>query len=196
MRPETGLHWLGFFASTSWLSEGLVNLNHTGEYARNFWRPHRAILKPGVVDGAKIVFWVTLTALAAFVFSAKKRFYRAMIKKILVFVFNRDAGALTHRIAFIFVQVECHIRRAGKSRGNLKFHFILGSTIFLMLGPCSRRRSVCYSDLLCKVYFFAPIDLPPIWHERHNLYYCLRLLCLSSARRYHFETYGLREYFL
>ncbi len=107
-------------------------------------------IEPGVVTGAKILFSYG-TAAAAAGYSVK------MIAESLreKGVFSLAARALIATISvFIFFEVLPHF-----PVGVSEVHFILGSTLFLMLGAAPAAIGLALG-LLIQGVFFAQIDLP------------------------------------
>jgi ABC-type Co2+ transport system permease subunit len=107
-------------------------------------------IEPGVVTGAKILFSYG-TAAAAATYSVKL-IAAALTEKGLV---SLAARALVATVSvFIFFEILPHF-----SVGVSEVHFILGSTLFLLLGAAPAAIGLALG-LLVQGMFFAQIDLP------------------------------------
>jgi hypothetical protein len=107
-------------------------------------------IEPGIVTGAKILFSYG-TAAAAATYSVKL-IADALREKG---VFSLAARAMISTVSvFIFFQVLPHF-----SVGVSEVHFILGSTLFLLLGAAPAALGLALG-LLIQGMFFSPIDLP------------------------------------
>jgi hypothetical protein len=107
-------------------------------------------IEPGIVTGAKILFSYG-TAAAAATYSVKLIADTLREKG----VFSLAARAMISTVSvFIFFQVLPHF-----SVGVSEVHFILGSTLFLLLGAAPAAMGLALG-LLIQGMFFSPIDLP------------------------------------
>jgi hypothetical protein len=107
-------------------------------------------IEPGIVTGAKILFSYG-TAAAAATYSVKLIADSLREKG----VFSLAARAMIATVSvFIFFEVLPHF-----AVGVSEVHFILGSTLFLLLGAAPAAMGLALG-LLIQGMFFAPIDLP------------------------------------
>ena len=107
-------------------------------------------IEPGLVDGSKIVLSYATSAAAGAV--ALKSVVRSVGKKGLVSLALRSVIATVG--VFVFFEVMPHF-----SIGVSEVHFILGSTLFLILGAAPSAIGLAVG-LLIQGLFFSPIDLP------------------------------------
>ncbi|MGB1235927.1 MAG: energy-coupling factor ABC transporter permease [Planktomarina sp.] len=107
-------------------------------------------IEPGVVDGAKMILAVG-TAAAATGYSAKLAFADIKSTDPISFVSKVLMAAIG---TFIFFEVLPHF-----AVGVSEVHFILGTTLFLMLGAAPAAFGLALG-LLFQGMFFAPTDLP------------------------------------
>ncbi|MDD9976973.1 MAG: energy-coupling factor ABC transporter permease [Boseongicola sp.] len=107
-------------------------------------------IEPGVVDGAKMTLAVA-TAAGAFGYSAKLA--AADLKKSNVMSFAARTG-LAAIGTFIFFEILPTF-----PVGISEVHFILGTTLFLLLGAAPAAFGLA-AGLLLQGTFFAPTDLP------------------------------------
>lgn len=107
-------------------------------------------IEPGIVTGAKILFSYG-TAAAAATYSVKLIGDSLREKGVL----SLAARAMIATVSvFIFFEVMPHF-----AVGVSEVHFILGSTLFLLLGAAPAAIGLALG-LLIQGMFFAPIDLP------------------------------------
>ncbi len=107
-------------------------------------------IEPGIVTGAKILFSYG-TAAAAATYSVKLIADSLREKGLL----SLAARAMIATVSvFIFFEVLPHF-----AVGVSEVHFILGSTLFLLLGAAPAAMGLALG-LLIQGMFFAPIDLP------------------------------------
>lgn len=107
-------------------------------------------IEPGIVNGAKIVLsYGTAAATAAY---ALKSASGAIKLASLPALAARSAVATM--LVFVFFQVLPHF-----AVGVSEVHFILGSTLFLILGAGPAAIGLA-AGLLLQGVFFAPLDLP------------------------------------
>lgn len=107
-------------------------------------------IEPGVVDGAKIVFsYGTVAAVATYGTASA---IHAVRENGIVSLALRSLIATIS--AFVFFEVLPHF-----SVGVSEVHFILGSTLFLILGAGPSAIGLAMG-LLIQGLFFAPSDLP------------------------------------
>jgi ABC-type Co2+ transport system permease subunit len=107
-------------------------------------------IEPGVVTGAKILFSYT-TAAAAATYSVKLIVDGLREKGILSLAARTVIATIS---VFVFFEVMPHF-----SVGVSEVHFILGSTLFLLLGAAPAAIGLALG-LLIQGVFFAQIDLP------------------------------------
>ncbi|MEP5212011.1 energy-coupling factor ABC transporter permease [Sulfitobacter pontiacus] len=107
-------------------------------------------IEPGIVDGAKIALSYA-TAAAAVTYAAKETF--ADLRKSNFASYAARALIATVGV-FFFFEVLPHF-----AVGVSEVHFILGSTLFLVLGAAPAAFGLA-AGLLIQGAFFAPIDLP------------------------------------
>ncbi len=107
-------------------------------------------IEPGVVDGAKMVFAYG-TAAAAGGYVAKLAFEDIKRTDPVSFLTKIGMGAVG---TFIFFEVLPHF-----PVGISEVHFILGTTLFLLLGAAPAAMGLALG-LLLQGMFFAPSDLP------------------------------------
>lgn len=107
-------------------------------------------IEPGIVDGAKIGLSYATAAGAAAV-GAKLTWDTMRENGALSFV---GRAVIATVLTFIFFQVLPHY-----PVGVSEVHFILGSTLFLLLGAAPAAFGLALG-LLAQGVFFAPIDLP------------------------------------
>lgn len=107
-------------------------------------------IEPGIVDGAKMLLGVG-TAVAAATYTAKL-VWTDIVKRGAISLISRVAIATV--MVFIFFQVLPHY-----PVGVSEVHFILGSTLFLILGAAPAAVGLAMG-LLMQGVFFAPFDLP------------------------------------
>ncbi|MGO4909145.1 energy-coupling factor ABC transporter permease [Pseudorhodobacter sp. W20_MBD10_FR17] len=107
-------------------------------------------IEPGIVTGAKILFSYG-TAAAAATYSVKLIAESLREKGVL----SLAARAMISTVSvFVFFQIMPHF-----SVGVSEVHFILGSTLFLLLGAAPAAIGLALG-LLFQGMFFSPIDLP------------------------------------
>ncbi|MGV6839944.1 MAG: energy-coupling factor ABC transporter permease [Planktomarina sp.] len=107
-------------------------------------------IEPGVVDGAKMAFAYTTSAGAA-AYTAKLAWADMKQSNIVSFM---GRVALATIGTFIFFEVLPHF-----PVGISEVHFILGTTLFLLLGASPAAMGLALG-LLIQGAFFAPSDLP------------------------------------
>ena len=107
-------------------------------------------IEPGVVDGAKMAF-AFATAAGAAGYAAKLSFEDLKTSNPVSFV-GRSGLAMIG--TFIFFEVLPHF-----PAGVSEVHFILGTTLFLLLGAAPAALGLALG-LLVQGMFFAPTDLP------------------------------------
>lgn len=107
-------------------------------------------IEPGVVDGAKMAF-AYATAAGAAGYTAKLAWADLRASNALSFVARAGLGAIG---TFIFFEVLPHF-----PVGVSEVHFILGTTLFLLLGAAPAALGLAFG-LLIQGAFFAPTDLP------------------------------------
>lgn len=107
-------------------------------------------IEPGVVNGAKIVLSFA-TAAGATVYSAKL-VWQSLVEKGLVSLIARSAMATL--AVFIFFEVLPHF-----TAGVSEVHFILGTTLLLILGTAPAAIGLALG-LLAQGLLFSPTDLP------------------------------------
>jgi ABC-type Co2+ transport system permease subunit len=107
-------------------------------------------IEPGVVDGAKMALAYT-TATGAAVYAAKKTYDDVAQSNIASFAARAVLGALG---TFVFFEVLPHF-----PVGVSEVHFILGTTLILLLGVAPAALGLALG-LLVQGMFFAPTDLP------------------------------------
>lgn len=107
-------------------------------------------IEPGIVDGAKMVFAYT-TAAGAATYTAKETLGDLKESNIASFAVR---SALATIGTFIFFELMPHF-----AVGISEVHFILGSTLFLLLGTAPAAIGLALG-LLVQGMFFAPTDLP------------------------------------
>lgn len=107
-------------------------------------------IEPGVVDGAKMVFAFG-TAAGAAGYAAKLAFDDIKSSNPVSFAVRALMGLVGTVVCF---EILPHFQ-AGVS----EVHFILGTTLFLMLGAAPAALGLALG-LLCQGMFFAPTDLP------------------------------------
>ncbi|WP_371225669.1 energy-coupling factor ABC transporter permease [Roseovarius sp. 2305UL8-3] len=107
-------------------------------------------IEPGIVDGAKIVLSYA-TAAAAGGVAAKAAFDMVRENGALAFA---GRAAIATALTFIFFEVLPHY-----PVGVSEVHFILGSTLFLLLGAAPAAFGLALG-LLAQGLLFAPFDLP------------------------------------
>lgn len=107
-------------------------------------------IEAGIVDGAKIALSYA-TAAGAFAYAAKETFKDLRDTNVVSFA----ARALIATIGvFVFFELMPHF-----AVGVSEVHFILGSTLFLILGAAPAAFGLAMG-LLVQGAFFAPFDLP------------------------------------
>ena len=107
-------------------------------------------IEPGVVDGAKMVFAYG-TAAAAAGYSLKLAANDLKLANIPAFAVRAGLATIG---TFIFFEVMPHF-----AVGISEVHFILGTTLFLLLGAGAAAFGLTMG-LLIQGLFFAPTDLP------------------------------------
>jgi ABC-type Co2+ transport system permease subunit len=107
-------------------------------------------IEPGLVDGSKIVLSYATSAAAGGV--ALKSVVNSLGEKGAVSLALRSAIATTG--VFVFFEVMPHF-----PVGVSEVHFILGSTLFLILGAAPSAIGLALG-LLIQGLFFSPVDLP------------------------------------
>ncbi|MCA0943107.1 energy-coupling factor ABC transporter permease [Salipiger pacificus] len=107
-------------------------------------------IEPGVVDGAKLAF-AAVTAAGAAGYTAKLT-AQDIARSNLVSLAARTLMAAV--ATFVFFEVLPHF-----PVGVSEVHFILGSTLFLLLGAAPTALGLALG-LLVQGLFFAPTDLP------------------------------------
>jgi len=107
-------------------------------------------IEPGLVDGSRIVLSYATAAAAGAV--ALRSVVRSLREKGPVSPLLR--GAIATVCVFIFFEVMPHF-----PVGVSEVHFILGSTLFLILGAAPSAIGLALG-LLIQGLFFSPIDLP------------------------------------
>lgn len=107
-------------------------------------------IEPGVVDGAKMML-ATGTAAAAAGYGCKLAWDDLRSHSFLSLVLRGIIAALG---SFVFFEVLPHF-----SVGVSEVHFILGTTLFLVLGAAPAAFGLA-AGLLIQSLFFAPSDLP------------------------------------
>ncbi|WP_353474393.1 energy-coupling factor ABC transporter permease [Salipiger sp. H15] len=107
-------------------------------------------IEPGVVDGAKMAL-AAVTAAGAAGFTARQA-ARDIARTDLIFFTARSLIAAIG--TFVFFEVLPHF-----PVGVSEVHFILGSTLFLLLGVAPAALGLALG-LLVQGLFFAPTDLP------------------------------------
>lgn len=107
-------------------------------------------IEPGVVNGAKLALSYA-TAAGAAVYSAKL-VWESLLAKGLVSLIARSAMATL--AVFIFFELLPHF-----AVGVSEVHFILGTTLLLILGTAPAAIGLALG-LLAQGVLFAPIDLP------------------------------------
>ena len=107
-------------------------------------------IEPGIVTGAKIALSY-VTAAGAGVYAAKLA-WQSLRQGGLPSLAGRSL--LTTALAFSFFQILPHF-----PVGVSEVHFILGSTLFLILGAAPAAIGLALG-LLLQGLFFAPFDLP------------------------------------
>ncbi len=107
-------------------------------------------IEPGIVDGAKIALSYA-TAAGALGYAAKETFADLRAGNIASYALRAAVATLG---VFVFFEVLPHF-----PVGVSEVHFILGSTLFLILGAAPAAFGLA-AGLLIQGVFFAPIDLP------------------------------------
>ncbi|MEO8531893.1 MAG: energy-coupling factor ABC transporter permease [Deltaproteobacteria bacterium] len=107
-------------------------------------------INPGVVDGAKLLLSYG-TAAAAFGYTAKLAWESVREKGYVSFGVRTLIASI---FVFVFFEVLPHY-----PIGVSEVHLILGSTLFLILGPAPTAIGLAFG-LLVQGVFFAPFDLP------------------------------------
>ncbi len=107
-------------------------------------------IEPGIVDGAKIALSYA-TAAGALGFAAKKTMDELRTSGVASFAMR---AAIATVGVFTFFEILPHF-----PVGVSEVHFILGSTLFLLLGAAPAAFGLAMG-LLIQGTFFAPIDLP------------------------------------
>ena len=107
-------------------------------------------IEPGVVDGAKMAF-AYATAAAAAGYTAKLALEDLRSHNAVSFAMRTALAAIG---TFIFFEVLPHF-----AVGISEVHFILGTTLFLLLGAAPAALGLALG-LLVQGTFFAPSDLP------------------------------------
>jgi hypothetical protein len=116
-------------------------------------------IEPGIVDGAKIALSYA-TAAGALGFAAKKTMDDLRNSGIASFA-ARSAIATVGVFAFFEILPHFPV-------GVSEVHFILGSTLFLILGAAPSTFGLAMG-LLIQGVVFAPIDLPPYFINQTTL---------------------------
>ncbi|OIQ31314.1 MAG: hypothetical protein BM562_08410 [Alphaproteobacteria bacterium MedPE-SWcel] len=107
-------------------------------------------IEPGIVDGAKIALSYA-TAAGALGYAAKETFADLKATNIASYALRAAIATLG---VFVFFEVMPHF-----PVGVSEVHFILGSTLFLILGAAPAAFGLA-AGLLIQGTFFAPVDLP------------------------------------
>lgn len=107
-------------------------------------------IEPGVVDGAKMAFAYT-TAAGAAGYTAKLAMEDLNGHNVISFIARTALAAVG---TFIFFEVLPHF-----PVGISEVHFILGTTLFLLMGAAPAALGLA-AGLLIQGMFFAPSDLP------------------------------------
>lgn len=107
-------------------------------------------IEPGVVDGAKMAF-AYATALGCAGYTAKLALADLMKSNILSFAARTAIGTIG---TFVFFEILPHF-----PVGISEVHFILGTTLFLLLGAAPAALGLALG-LLVQGVFFAPSDMP------------------------------------
>ncbi|MEJ6392834.1 energy-coupling factor ABC transporter permease [Gymnodinialimonas sp. 2305UL16-5] len=107
-------------------------------------------IEPGVVDGAKMAF-AYVTAAGAASYSLKLAYDDIRQSNIASFLGRVGLGAVG---TFVFFELLPHF-----AVGPSEVHFILGTTLFLLLGAAPAAFGLALG-LLIQGLFFAPSDLP------------------------------------
>ncbi|MFK7882340.1 energy-coupling factor ABC transporter permease [Roseobacter sp.] len=107
-------------------------------------------IEPGVVDGAKMVF-AYATAAGAATYTAKLALNDLKGRSIGSFALRTVFAAIG---TFVFFEVLPHF-----AVGISEVHFILGTTLFLLMGAAPAALGLALG-LLIQGAFFAPSDLP------------------------------------
>ncbi|GGX49863.1 cobalt transporter [Tateyamaria omphalii] len=107
-------------------------------------------IEPGVVDGAKMALAYG-TATAAAGYSFKLAFDDLKQHSVPSFVLRTVMATVG---TFVFFEVLPHF-----AVGVSEVHFILGTTLFLLLGPATAAFGLVFG-LLIQGAFFAPSDMP------------------------------------
>ena len=129
-------------------------------------------IEPGVVDGAKMVFAYGSAAAAAG-YSLKLAANDLKFANIPAFVVR---AALATVGTFVFFEVLPHF-----SAGISEVHFILGTTLFLLLGAGAAAAGLVLG-LLLQGTFFAPTDLPMFFVNMTTLLFPLFALHALAKR--------------
>ncbi|MDX2484300.1 MAG: energy-coupling factor ABC transporter permease [Pseudodonghicola sp.] len=107
-------------------------------------------IEPGVVDGAKMAL-AAATAAGAAAYTAKEAFGDISRTNVATFAARTALAAVG---TFVFFELLPHF-----PVGVSEVHFILGSTLFLLLGAAPTAIGLALG-LLVQGLFFAPTDLP------------------------------------
>lgn len=107
-------------------------------------------IEPGVVDGAKMVF-AYATAGGAAAYTAKLAFQDLKDHSAVSFALRTALSAIG---TFVFFELMPHF-----AVGISEVHFILGTTLFLLMGAAPAALGLALG-LLIQGMFFAPSDLP------------------------------------